>query len=50
MKNKNKSAIEELLKSLDDETLEALSQFIYDARLSALRIYKKQQKEQHDEE
>lgn len=50
MTKKNKSAIEELLNSLDDETLEALNQYMYDARLSALRIYKKQQKEQHDEE
>lgn len=49
-KMKQKSPIEELANSLDDECLEALGQFIYDARLSALRIYKKQQKEKQDEE
>lgn len=38
MPNNKKSPIEELVKSLDDECLEALGQYMYDARLSALRI------------
>ena len=46
MTKNNKSAIEELVNSLDDKCLEALGQYMYDARLSALRIYKKQQKEE----
>lgn len=47
--SKKKSPIEELFKSLDDETLEGLGQYMYDARLSVLRQYKKEKKKEEDD-
>ena len=49
MNKKMKSAVEEITNSLDDDALEALGQFLYDARLSALRVYKKQKKLEKEE-
>lgn len=50
MNKKMESAVEEIINSLDDDALEALSQFNYDARLSVLKQYKKQKKLEKEEE